>query len=216
MVRGYYPSYAPRIWAEDGVNLAVSEEDRKTLQEGHADFLAFSYYMSATVTTHENEDNVGGNGFGGIRNPYLTYSDWGWAKDPTGFKYFLELIYDRYQVPLFDVENGLGAYDKVEEDGSIHDDYRIDYLRSHIQAMKEAVEEGVDLFGYTTWGGLDLVAASTGQMSKRYGFIYVDMEISMDRKLSLEESHSIAHEVHDTLERTFPVIKHVMIHVNPC
>ena len=119
---------------------------------------------------------VGGNLAHGVRNPYLTYSDWGWAMDPTGFKYFLHLLYDRYQKPLFDVENGLGAYDKLEADGSIHDDYRISYHRSHIQAMKEAVEEGVDLFGYTAWGCIDLVAFSTGEMSKRYGFIYVDID----------------------------------------
>ena len=113
---------------------------------------------------------------GGIRNPYLKYSDWGWAMDPTGFKYFLHVLNDRYNKPIFDVENGLGAYDKIDKDGKIHDTYRIDYHRDHIQAMKEAVEEGVQLFGYTTWGTLDLVAFSTGQMSKRYGMIYVDMD----------------------------------------
>ena len=176
MMRGYYPSYAETIRKEAGVCLAVSEEDRKTLMEGKSDFLAFSYYMSGTVTTHPDAEGALGNGLGGAKNPYLTYSDWGWAKDPTGFKYFLHFLNDRYQKPMFDVENGLGAYDVLEADGSIHDDYRIDYLRSHIRAMKEAVEEGVDLRGYTTWGGLDLVAASTGQMTKRYGFIYVDMD----------------------------------------
>ena len=101
-------------------------------------------------------------------------SEWGWQIDPLGLKYFMHFIYDRYNIPLLIIENGLGAIDKVEEDGSIHDDYRIDYLRSHIQTMKEAVEEGVDLMGYTTWGGIDLVSASTGQIEKRYGMIYVD------------------------------------------
>ena len=110
------------------------------------------------------------------RNPYLKYSDWDWAMDPMGFKYLMHMMYDRYRVPMLDVENGLGAYDTVAEDGGVHDPYRIEYLRGHIQAMKEAVEEGVDLFGYTTWGGLDLVSAGTGQVEKRYGMIYVDMD----------------------------------------
>ncbi len=176
MIRGAYPSYAASIRREDGVALEISEEDAKDLMEGKSDFLAFSYYMSAVVTTHEDAKAAGGNVFSGAQNPYLEYSDWGWAKDPIGFKYFLHTIYDRYNVPLFDVENGLGAEDVLEADGSIHDPYRIEYLRAHIQCMKEAVEEGVGLFGYTTWGGLDLIAASTGEISKRYGFIYVDMD----------------------------------------
>ena len=110
-----------------------------------------------------------------MKNPYLEASEWGWQIDPTGYEYFLHVLNDRYQVPLFDVENGLGAYDKVEEDGSIHDDYRINYLRSHIQSLMKAREEGVNIFGYTTWGPIDLVSFTTGQMDKRYGFIYVDM-----------------------------------------
>ena len=177
MIRGYYPSYAAYMRQEDGATLEISEEDARDLKEGKSDFLAFSYYMSSTFTTHKDETGAaGGNIFGGRVNPYLEYSDWGWAKDPIGFKYFLHTINDRYNVPLFDAENGLGAEDVMEADGSIHDPYRIEYLRAHIQCMKEAVEEGVDLFGYTTWGGLDLIAASTGEISKRYGFIYVDMD----------------------------------------
>lgn len=115
-----------------------------------------------------------GNIFTGYENPYLKKSEWGWQIDPLGFKYFMHFIYDRYQIPLLVIENGLGAKDTVENDGSIHDDYRIDYLREHILAMKEAIEEGVDIVGYTTWGGIDLVSASTGQIEKRYGLIYVD------------------------------------------
>ena len=177
MLRGAYPSFAPRIWQEDGVTLEITEEDKQDLREGTADFLAFSYYMSSTFTTHtELQDAVAGNVFSGSRNPYLEYSEWGWAKDPLGLKYFLHLLYDRYQVPLFDVENGLGAVDVLEEDKTVHDPYRIEYLKAHIAAMKEAVEEGVDLMGYTTWGGIDLVAASTGELSKRYGLIYVDVD----------------------------------------
>lgn len=123
---------------------------------------------------------------GGVKNPFLSASDWGWEIDPVGLRISLNQLYDRYQKPLFVVENGLGAYDKVEEDGSIHDDYRIDYLREHIKAMGEAIEDGVDLMGYTSWGCIDLVSNSTGEMSKRYGFIYVDKQDdetgTLDRK----------------------------------
>lgn len=176
MVRGYYPSYASRIWKENGIHLEITEEDRQELMEGKADFLAFSYYSSLAVTTHQDvSETAKGNFFGSVKNPYVKASDWGWQMDPTGFRYFLHVLNDRYQVPLFDVENGLGAYDQVEEDGSIHDTYRIDYLRDHIRNLMTAREEGVNIFGYTTWGPIDLVSFTTGQMDKRYGFIYVDM-----------------------------------------
>ncbi|MBP3892792.1 MAG: family 1 glycosylhydrolase, partial [Atopobiaceae bacterium] len=112
----------------------------------------------------------------GARNEYLQYSDWGWGYDPTGLQWYLEWAYARYNMPLMVVENGLGAYDTVEEDGSIHDDYRIDYFRPHIEAMGRAIDNGVDLWGYTTWGCIDVVSAGTGEMRKRYGFIYVDMD----------------------------------------
>lgn len=176
MLRGRYPAYANRIWKEKGVTLKISKEDQADLLEGQSDFLSFSYYMSLCITTHTNEGEASkGNVFTGTKNPYLKYSDWGWAMDPVGFKYFLHVLNDRYQKPLFVVENGLGAYDEISEDGNIHDDYRIEYLKEHIASMKEAVDEGVNLVGYTTWGCLDLVSFSTGQMDKRYGFIYVDM-----------------------------------------
>ena len=178
MVRGYYPSYAKRIWKENNVTLNISEEDKKDLMEGKSDFLAYSYYMSNVVTTHKDEgEALGGAGTSAnLKNPYLTASDWGWQIDPTGYEYFLHVLNDRYQVPIFDVENGLGAYDKVEEDGSIHDTYRIDYHRSHIKSLMKAREEGVNIFGYTSWAPIDLVSFTTGQMDKRYGFIYVDMD----------------------------------------
>ena len=145
--------------------------------EGKADFLAYSYYSSNVVTTHKNEgESLGGAGTSeNLKNPYVKASDWGWQIDPVGYEYFLHFLYDRYQIPIFDVENGLGAFDTVEEDGSIHDDYRIDYLREHIKSLMKAREEGIDIFGYTTWGPIDLVSFTTGQMDKRYGFIYVDM-----------------------------------------
>ncbi len=171
---GKYGTYAKRIWNEHHVELDFTEQDAIDLKEGCVDMFTFSYYMSLNITTHHETDLVSGNFAAGVRNPYLTYSDWGWAFDPTGLQYILELVYDRYQRPLMVVENGLGAFDTVEEDGSIHDQYRIDYYRPHIEAMGRAIENGVDLIGYTTWGCIDLVSAGTGEMRKRYGFIYVD------------------------------------------
>lgn len=177
MVRGAYPSYASRIWDEHQVHLEISDSDKQDLMLGKSDFLAYSYYMSNVVTTHqevgESLETAGAQLV--LANPYLSASDWGWQIDPIGYEYFLHFLYDRYQLPLFDVENGLGAYDKLEEDGSIHDDYRIAYHRSHIQSLMKARAEGVDIFGYTSWAPIDLVSFTTGQMDKRYGFIYVDM-----------------------------------------
>ena len=175
-VMGEYPTYAERLWKEHNVKLDIRAEDLIDLELGTVDFYTFSYYMSNLVTTHKVTDTVKGNFSAGVRNEYLTYSDWGWATDATGLQWYLETAYDRYHVPLMVVENGLGAYDTVEEDGSIHDPFRIDYYRQHIQAMDRAIENGVDLRGYTTWGCIDVVSAGTGEMRKRYGFIYVDMD----------------------------------------
>lgn len=173
--KGKYPTYAQRLWDEHNVKLDITDKDLEELKAGKVDMYTFSYYMSNLVTTHEVKDKVGGNFAAGAKNPYLEYSEWGWATDPTGLQYYLELMYDRYELPIMVVENGLGAVDKLE-DGKIHDSYRIDYLRQHIQAMAKAVENGVDLRGYTTWGCIDCISAGTGQMSKRYGFIYVDRD----------------------------------------
>lgn len=179
MVKGAYPSFAKRLWARKSVDTSTFAADADVLAAGKSDFLAFSYYSSSVVTTHElDADEVAGNLSTGVRNPYVRASEWGWQMDPVGYRYFLNVLNDRYDVPLFDVENGLGAVDElVVEDGHerVHDGYRIDYLRSHIANLKAAIEEdGVDIFGYTTWGPIDLVAFTTGQMRKRYGFIYVD------------------------------------------
>ena len=177
MVKGTYPYYAKKMWDDLDIQLQVTDQDKQDMLYGKSDFIAFSYYMSGVVTTHKNEQEVvEGNLIGGIKNPYLKYSEWGWAMDPDGLKYALHEIYSRLNIPMFIIENGLGAKDILTEDKKVHDDYRIDYLRNHIQGVKEAVEEGVDLIGYTTWGCIDLVAASTGQVSKRYGFIYVDVD----------------------------------------
>ena len=143
--KGKYPTYAKRLWKEHNVKLDITEQDLEELKKGTVDMYTFSYYMSQAVTTHENDDAVSGNMSFGVRNPYLQYSDWGWALDPKGLRYYLEMIYDRYEKPLMVVENGLGAYDTVEEDGSIHDNYRIEYYRAHIEEMAKAIEDGVDL-----------------------------------------------------------------------
>ena len=173
-VRGYYPSYMERFFHEHNMKITMEPGDVEALKEGCVDFYSFSYYMSVCQSADPSKAKGKGNLLGGINNPYLKASDWGWQIDPKGLRYSLNEIYDRYQIPLMIVENGLGAYDKIEEDGSINDDYRIDYLRQHIEQMKEAVEDGVDLMGYTPWGCIDLVSASTGEMAKRYGFIYVE------------------------------------------
>jgi 6-phospho-beta-glucosidase len=175
--RGYYPGYMEWFFKQNGIELDRRPEDEKILREGTVDFISFSYYMSMTASSDPELTKTDGNLFGGVKNPYLESSEWGWQIDPLGLRTLLNNLYDRYQKPLFIVENGLGAKDLVEADGSINDDYRIDYLRDHIKAIKAAVEEdGVDLMGYTPWGCIDIVSASTGEMSKRYGFIYVDKD----------------------------------------
>lgn len=174
-VRGEYPGFIKRYLKEHKIELEIQEGDFELIKEGTVDYIGFSYYMSRTEKKVKNDAEAAqGNIIGGVKNPFLKASDWGWEIDPEGLRISLNKLYDRYQVPLFVVENGLGAYDKVEEDGSINDVYRIDYLREHIKAMGEAIEDGVELMGYTSWGCIDLVSASSGEMSKRYGYIYVD------------------------------------------
>ena len=176
-VRGHYPYYAKRYFKDNGIKVEMEPGDEEILAKGTVDFYSFSYYMSSCISTDpEVTEKAAGNMFSGIKNPYLETSDWGWQIDPTGLRTYLNRVYGRYEVPLMVVENGLGANDEIGEDGKIHDPYRIDYLRKHIKAMKEAVEDGVDLMGYTMWGCVDLGSASTGEMKKRYGFIYVDRD----------------------------------------
>ncbi|MCT4784440.1 6-phospho-beta-glucosidase [Exiguobacterium himgiriensis] len=173
-VRGEYPSFAKRFFRENGIELVVEDGDLDILKANTVDFFSLSYYMSRTEKAEKTEDEAAGNIMSGVKNPYLQASDWGWEIDPMGLRVILNKLYERYELPLFIVENGLGAYDNVEADGSVHDDYRIEYLRDHLKAMVEAMEDGVDVIGYTSWGCIDLVSASTGEYSKRYGFIYVD------------------------------------------
>ncbi len=176
--RGKYPNTALKDFERRGIDLGMTDEDAQLLAENTVDFISFSYYNTRCSAAPDTEcERTTGNAFAGPKNPYLKTSEWGWALDPLGFRTTLNDMYDRYQKPLFVVENGLGAKDVVEADGQINDDYRIDYLRAHVSAMRDAVvEDGVDLMGYTTWGPIDLVSAGTGEMSKRYGFIYVDRD----------------------------------------
>lgn len=173
-VRGAYPFYAERYFEENGIRIRMEDGDLELLKEGCVDFYTFSYYMSNCVSEAPGAEIGQGNLTGGLKNPYLKASDWGWQIDPQGLRYTLNEIYARYEIPMMVVENGLGARDEVTEDGAIHDTCRIDYLRQHIEQMKEAVKDGVELWGYTPWGCIDLVSASTGEMEKRYGLIYVD------------------------------------------
>lgn len=179
-VRGEYPGYTNRFLNSRGVkfeDLDITKEDLDLLKAYPVDYVGFSYYMSSAVTvTGDESDTVAGNLLGGVRNPFLKASEWGWQIDPVGLRIALNELYNRYQKPVFVVENGLGAVDEINAEGQIIDDYRIDYLRAHIEQMAKAIEDGVDLMGYTPWGCIDLVSASTGEMSKRYGFIYVDLD----------------------------------------
>ncbi len=175
--RGEYPAYVLKQLERAGIEIKMEPGDKEILKENTVDFISFSYYSSHVTTTDPTMEMTGGNAFSSVKNPYLESSEWGWQIDPLGLRITMNDIYDRYQKPLFIVENGLGAVDEPDENGYVVDDYRIDYLAQHIKAMKDAVEiDGVDLLGYTTWGCIDLVSAGTGEMKKRYGFIYVDLD----------------------------------------
>ncbi|MBE6127645.1 MAG: glycosyl hydrolase family protein [Erysipelotrichaceae bacterium] len=175
-VRGHYPYYAKRYFKDNNITVRMEPGDEEILAKGTVDFYSFSYYMSSCSSVDPEALKGAGNMFTGIVNPYLKASDWGWQIDPEGLRIYLNEVYGRYEIPLMIVENGLGAVDERGEDGKFHDDYRINYLRDHIKAMAQAVEDGVDLMGYTMWGCTDLVSASTGEMKKRYGFVYVDRD----------------------------------------
>lgn len=175
--RGQYPNYALKYMEKKGITPIIEDGDLELLKNNTVDFISLSYYNSRCIKTDENKNVAEGNIFKSTKNPYLKYSEWGWPIDPLGLRITLNHVYDRYQKPLFIVENGLGAKDTPDENNYVNDDYRIEYLKAHIKAMRDAVEkDGVDLLGYTSWGPIDLVSASTGEMSKRYGFIYVDKD----------------------------------------
>lgn len=173
-VRGRYPGFALRYFAENNIEIQMDNSDLKTLTEGTVDFVSLSYYSSTCVGSEEDKAKDKGNGTTGLMNPYLKASEWGWTIDPMGLRWVLNKLYDRYQIPIMVVENGLGAIDKVSDDGEIHDQYRIDYVDQHVKAMRQALKDGVNLIGYTYWGCTDVVSASTGEFKKRYGFIFVN------------------------------------------
>lgn len=176
-IRGEYPSHIKKEWIRKKIQVDFGENDEKILKENTADFVSFSYYMSRVTSMDEaGKEHVSGNLTGGVKNPYLKTTEWNWQIDPTGLCISLIELYDRYEKPLFIVENGLGSKDTVNADGSISDDYRIQYFKDHILAIADAIEEGVEVMGYTPWGCIDMISMSTCQMSKRYGFIYVDLD----------------------------------------
>jgi 6-phospho-beta-glucosidase len=176
--RGEYPGYAKRFFKDHNLNVQMEDEDESLLKEHTVDYIGFSYYASRAMSTDQEILNnmTDGNVFASVENPYLEKSEWGWTIDPTGFRITANQLHDRYQKPLFVVENGLGAVDEVNEHGEINDHYRIDYLKKHIEQMAEAIKDGVELIGYTSWGPIDLVSASSGEMKKRYGYIYVEKD----------------------------------------
>lgn len=174
-VRGAYSKKAKRFLEKNEIKIIMEREDEEILMNGKVDFIGFSYYMSWTsgIDVEEAEGNMSEGG----ANPYLEKSQWGWQIDPIGLRVSLNRLYERYELPLFIVENGLGAKDDLTLEGKVHDEYRIEYLRQHIKEMKKAIyEDGVELIGYTPWGCIDLISASTGEISKRYGMIYVDKD----------------------------------------
>ena len=175
MIRGYYPNYMADIWDKENVHVEMEPGDEELMRKYTADYLGFSYYRT---TTHEYGTPFSGDTGGdqGTPNPYLKTTPWGWQIDPLGLRYTLNELYDRYQIPLFVVENGLGQIDEPDENGIVHDDYRINYLRQHLMALRDALRDGVDIMGYTYWGPIDIVSAGTGEMKKRYGFVYVDRD----------------------------------------
>jgi 6-phospho-beta-glucosidase len=176
--RGAYPGYMQRFFRDNGIQLEVTDADREALKST-VDFISFSYYMTGCVTADDAlNQQARGNILSMVPNPHLASSEWGWQIDPIGLRTLLNVLWDRYQKPLFIVENGLGAKDKPDADGVVQDDYRISYLNDHLIQVREAIEDGVEVMGYTSWGPIDLVSASKAELSKRYGFIYVDRDDS--------------------------------------
>ncbi|HFV9243248.1 TPA: glycoside hydrolase family 1 protein [Enterobacter bugandensis] len=176
--RGAYPGYMLRFFRDSEIEIDITDADREALKST-VDFISFSYYMTGCVTTDDElNQQARGNILSMVPNPHLASSEWGWQIDPVGLRTLLNVLWDRYQKPLFIVENGLGAKDKPDADGVVQDDYRISYLHDHLVQVREAIDDGVEVMGYTSWGPIDLVSASKAELSKRYGFIYVDRDDS--------------------------------------
>ncbi|MDQ0208606.1 glycoside hydrolase family 1 protein [Alkalicoccobacillus murimartini] len=174
-VRGAYPRFAKRYFKDNNIKIEMLPEDDEILKKGTVDFYSLSYYMTNCIGTDETQEKTAGNLVYGMKNPYLEATEWGWQIDPLGLRWVLNNVYDRYQLPIMIVENGMGTADVVEN-GEINDDYRIDYLQKHIKQISESLEDGVEVIAYTPWSALDLVSLSGGTMKKRYGFIYVDKD----------------------------------------
>lgn len=179
-VRGRYPKHTLKLWERNNYKLDITKEDEEILKEGTVDYIGCSYYLTTVVTANKDIKRTGNDSAGKadvVENPYLKTSDWGWTIDPVGLRFYLNQLYDKYEIPIFIVENGFGAVDVLKEDLTIEDDNRIEYLTNHIAEMKKAIEiDGVEVIGYTTWGCIDPISFTTGEMKKRYGFIYVDRE----------------------------------------
>lgn len=194
--RGIIPSYAKKYWEQKGYEIAISAAEKAVLKAGTVDYIGFSYYMSDAVTTLKEVDGNPVTEFPGAKttkNPYVTASDWGWQIDPVGLRYMLNVVQERYNLPMFIVENGFGAYDQIAADGKIHDPYRVAYLKEHIKQMALAIAiDGVDLIGYTPWGVIDIVSFGTGEMEKRYGFIYVDKDNQGNGTLERKKKESFS------------------------
>lgn len=174
--RGEYPSYMNRYFKEQALDLDITLADQAIIAQYPVDFISFSYYMTTIVDEESRHQQAAGNMVVGKANPYLKASAWGWQIDPIGLRITLNTLWDRYQKPLFIVENGLGALDQVTNDDQIHDDYRISYYQQHLQQLKLSLEDGIPILGYTSWSPIDCISFSTSEMSKRYGFIYVDLD----------------------------------------
>jgi len=188
--RGEYPGYMQRFFRDNGIQLDITDADRTALK-ATIDFISFSYYMTGCVTTDEELNHQArANILNMVPNPHLASSEWGWQIDPIGLRTLLNVLWDRYQKPLFIVENGLGAKDKPDADGVVQDDYRISYLNDHLVQVREAIDDGVEVMGYTSWGPIDLVSASKAELSKRYGFIYVDRDDSGNGTLARSRKKS--------------------------
>lgn len=177
-VRGHYPAYAKAMWKKENVNIQTEEGDEKILSEGKIDYVGISYYMSSAVKADAENDissSSDGSTLKTVKNPYVKASDWGWQIDPVGLRYSLATLYERYELPIFIIENGFGAIDILDENKNCDDSYRIEYLKAHIKEMIKAMEfDGVEVMGYTPWGCIDVVSFTTGELRKRYGFIYID------------------------------------------
>lgn len=195
-VRGHYPRYAMKEWERDGIDIGMQAGDEEILAAGTVDYVGLSYYMSQTVKAGVDNDTSGivnGMASNSVPNPHIGASDWGWPIDPTGLRYVLNQFYNRWDLPLFIVENGFGMVDEADAQGRFHDDARVAYLRDHIIAMKAAVlEDGVELYGYTPWGIIDLVSFTTGEMKKRYGMIHVDRDNAGNDTMARSKKESFA------------------------